>query len=388
MIAPLSADIDKVAELFAPILQERSEEIENTRRLPADIATQMAEEGFCRLLTPKSLGGNEVSPLTFYQVLFQLAKGDASAGWCAMIANTAAIVGAYLEPDVAREVFADPNVIMAGIFAPMGRATVSGENYEVTGRWPWASGSANSTWLAGGALITEGDKIVLGKDERPVQRMMIFKADDVTLIDTWHASGLKGTGSGDIQVESVVVPKSRSVSLLTDRPVEEGALYKFPVFGLLALGIASVALGNARAALNAIITTAKQKKNPATGKLMATRPVIQVDLAEADAGLRASTAYLKNVIARCWEVANTADPLAIGDRAQLRQACTYAVRTSAEVCRTAYDLGGGASVYLSNELQRRFRDAHTMTQHIMVAPSMYELTGKVMLNVKADTSAL
>ncbi len=388
MTTKKTTEIFAVAEGIVPLLTEKSYAVEEARRLPSDLARQLAIKGLFRLLTPSYLGGLEVSPQTFSKVLQILGRGDASVGWCTMIADTAALVGAYLDKSVAREIFADPEVILAGVFAPMGKAQDEGSYYRVSGCWHWASGSANANWLSGGAIIMADGKPRTLSNGRPEQRMMIFPSADVELIDTWHASGLKGTGSGDIAVREAIVPKQRSVSFLTDNPVAEGPLYAFPVFGLLALGIASVAIGNARAALDNIIDLTSHKTGLGSSKSMANRQLVQAEIAKAEAEWRSARTYLYESTSSNWETAKTTGNLDIQLRADLRLACINATRKSADVCRTAYDLGGGNSVFLSNELQRRFRDAHTMTQHIMIAPVMYEMVGRVMLGVETDTSSL
>ena len=57
------------------------------------------------------------------------------------------------------------------------------------------------------------------------------------------------------------------------------------------------------------------------------------------------------------------------------------VRTGADVARGAYDIGGGAALFLGNELQRRLRDAQAMTQHVATAPGTYEQTGRIILGL-------
>ena len=141
-----------------PAFREKAAQFEELRQLPADTATGMAEAGLFRLLTPEYLGGLEATPAQFSEALQLVSMGDASAGWCTMIADTAALVAAYLPKVTAREVFSDPNVILAGIFAPMGKAVREGDTYRVSGRWQWASGSANCDWLSGGSLIVENAK--------------------------------------------------------------------------------------------------------------------------------------------------------------------------------------------------------------------------------------
>lgn len=372
------------ARALAPEIAGRADEIEGARRLPADLAAKMAEAGIFRMVTPASLGGLELGPRQIVETCEILAGADASAGWCAMIGATTALNAAYMAPEFAREIYAAPMTITGGVFAPMGRATDEGDHYRVTGRWQWGSGSANCTWLCGGCLITEGEDLRRLPSGAPENRMMVFPAEDAELIDTWHVMGLKGTGSGDIAVQDICVPKGRTVSLVADTPLEDGPLYTFPAFGLLALGVASAALGNARGALDAFKALALAKKNQGSSKTLAERVTIQAEVAKLEAAWRAARAYLYDEIDATWAVANAEGAIPMQRRAALRMACTHMVRTGADICRGTYDLGGGAALFESSELQRRFRDAHAMTQHIATAPATWELTGRILMDQPTD----
>ncbi len=376
------------ARALGPAIASRSDEYEAVRRLPADLATTMADAGLFRIALPASLGGHELPPAQIVEVIEAVATADASVGWCLMIGSTTTLTAAYLPHDVAGDIFSDPAVITGGVFAPMGKAVVEGDHYRVNGRWQWGSGSANCSWLCGGAQIFEDGELRKLPSGAPDHRMMIFPRSEVELIDTWHSAGLKGTGSGDLAVRDALVPKARSVSLIVDKPVERGALYLFPAFGLLALGIAGVASGNARAALDDAKILLAGKKLPGSGRTAADRAMAQVTVAQAEASLRAARALLFDAIGSAWDLARSTGEMDTTTRANLRLAATHMVRTAADVTRHAYDLGGGASVFLSNSLQRRFRDAHTMTQHMMVSPATWELTGRVLLGLPTDASTL
>ncbi|MEO1029303.1 MAG: acyl-CoA dehydrogenase family protein [Pseudomonadota bacterium] len=370
------ADVMRGARSMRSMLFERADELEEVRRLPADIARQMAEIGVFRLVTPESVGGLEASPRQIFETVEELAKGTASAGWCAMIASTTALNAAYMPLDQAKEIYSAPETITGGVFAPMGKAVVEGDGYRVSGRWQWGSGSANCNWLCGGCMIFEDGEMRRTESGAPENRMMIFPADEAELVDTWHVAGLKGTGSGDIEVKEIFVPKSRSVSLMSDEPREQGPLYLFPAFGLLALGVASVAIGNAAGALDSFKELAVKKANQGSSKTLSERAVIQSEYSKAVAAWKSARAYLLDEIDTIWANVSEGNELTFEARVDLRLACTNATRTCAEVCRTLYDYGGGAALFLNNDLQRRLRDAHAMTQHIVTAPASYELLGR------------
>src|SRR5262249_44867562 len=150
--------------------------------------------------------------------------------------------------------------------------------YRATGRWAFGSGSEHCSWLLGGCVVIDGGKPVLLGRGVPDSRMMLFRASDVRILDTWTVSGLRGTGSHDLEVADVFVPAERAVSLITDRPRAEGPLFRFPVFGLLALGIAAVATGIARAAIDALVDIAGAKTPTGSKRLLGERAVIQLQV--------------------------------------------------------------------------------------------------------------
>jgi alkylation response protein AidB-like acyl-CoA dehydrogenase len=376
------------AQALAPIIAARAEDIEQARRLPADLARQMAEADLFRLTAPADIGGPQCAPALVLEIIETIARADASAGWAVMIGVTTAMNGAYLPRDVARDIFGARGVIASGVFAPMGRAQEDGDDYIVSGRWQWASNSANSDWLSGGCvLMSDGapKKLANGALET---RMMFFQAAQAELIDSWRTSGLCGTGSGETSVENIRVPKRYSVSLVTDRPRVQDVLYAFPIFGFLALGVAAVSLGAAQASIEDLVALAGGKKPQGSSRALAERASAQAALAEATARLRAARAFYYEAVANATQIAARAGEVDAPLRAELRLAAAHAARTGADVTRAMYDLGGGSSVFLSSPLQRRFRDAHVATQHMMVAPQIFELAGRVLMGLPTDASFL
>jgi alkylation response protein AidB-like acyl-CoA dehydrogenase len=377
-----------IAEALLETVAARAPDTEQQRRLPADLAAELAQAGLFRMLVPKSLGGAEVDVATLFGALEQLGRADAATGWCVMIGGTTALISAWLPEEHAREIWADPNVITGGVFAPMGRAAVDGDDYVVSGRWAWGSGSANCSWLLGGAVIMESGEMRRLPNGAPDHRMMVMRRDQVELIDTWDALGMRGTGSGDLAAKDVRVPQGRSVSFITDTPREAGPLYRFAPFGLLALGIAAVASGNALGALDDLKALAVAKKGQGSSRSLAERGVVQADYAAAHADLDAARALVHAEIASAWDRVIAGDALDLPARARLRLAATRLTQVSARVAAKMHELAGGTSVYASHPLNRRFRDAHVATQHVMVAPPTLELAGRVLLGLPVDASML
>ncbi|MBM7116629.1 acyl-CoA dehydrogenase family protein [Archangium primigenium] len=366
------------ARRLAPELARRSEEIEAARRLPADLSQQLAEAGFFRLVVPEAYGGHELHPAHVIDVLEALAWADGSTGWCVMIGALTAMCAAWLPEPVARAIYGVPDMVTGGVAAPLGRAERVEGGYRVTGRWAWASGAPNCRWLTGGAWVTQDGQPVMN-GERPVSRIFFFPAEDVTLHDTWHAAGLCGTGSVDLEARDVFVPAERGLSLSTERPRIDRPLYRLPAYGLLAVGIPAVALGIARRALDELRALAR----PA----LAHRPAVHTAVAEAEATLRAARALLHEAVHTAFEATRHQDATP-RQRAELRLAYVHATREAARVVDRMYDVAGGAAVHRASPLQRCLRDVHAATQHAMVGQPLRELIGAVLLGQEANLATL
>lgn len=378
----------ELARTIAVLAGEHAEAGERDRKLAPEVVEALIEAGFFRLCVPASVGGGEADVATTVAVCEELARGDAAAGWCIAVMSTAGMLAAYIPQDAARNAYGDERAVVGGVFAPKGRAVVDGERYRVTGRWPFSSGVDHCTWVMGGCVVVEDDSPRMLEGGRPDVELVLFPKEDVEVIDTWNVAGLRGTGSHDIAVEDLAVPREYAASVITRKPREPGALYAFPPFGLLALTIAGTALGIGRAAIQDLVELAGGKTPTGSARALAERPVTQARIAQAEASLLAARAFLYEAIATAWEAAAAGDEVSVEQRAALRLAATHATAASAAAVDTAYDLGGGTSIYTTSPLQKRFRDVHAATQHMLVGPSTWELTGRLMLGLPTDVAQL
>jgi alkylation response protein AidB-like acyl-CoA dehydrogenase len=210
---------------------------------------------------------------------------------------------------------------------------------------------------------------------------------ELEILDTWRTGGLRGTGSHDAVANDVFVPERRSLWLL-DPPTSDAPLYRFPIFGFFALSIGAAALGNARGAIDEFGALATHKVGLGSTRTLAQRPATHAAVAEAEVSLRGARAAFYDAIAAAWEAAQGAEPVSVTLRNGVRLAATHAVRTSADVVRTLFDLGGGTAIYDDSPLQRRFRDAFTATAHFQVNAASRELQGRVLLDQPAETLGL
>lgn len=373
------------AQAAAAVIAPMAARIEGERRLPAEAVSALVHAGVFKLIVPRIYGGSETSVGTLLAVIQEVARADGSAGWCTMIGATSGLMSVFLEDDVAREVYGPADAITCGVFAPMGRAAPVEGGYRVSGRWPFASGCEHCAWRMGGTLVT-GDAPQLLPSGAPDVRSMLFRDNETRVVDTWRTAGLRGTGSHDIEVNDVFVPASRSFSLFTDRPRHAGPLYRLPFFGLLAAGVAAVALGIARGAIDAFVELAKNKRPMGSKRGIAHRELVQLHVAQAEARARAGRAFLYEAIDTIEAEAAEREAASLRSRALLRLAAAHATTEAAAAVNLVYDAGGATSIYDQSPLQRHFRDVHVATQHVMVGATAMTLAGRILLDLESDTS--
>ncbi len=354
---------------LGPKIRELAPKAEADRRLPDELAERFGDLGIWRMCTPAVVGGLELPLDETLAVIEALSRADGSVGWCAMISGTSGLFFAGFDPEVSKRLLS-PTTCVCGVVAPGGKATPTEGGYRVSGRWAFGSNVHHADFMGLSAVTDDGVRSVL------------LPRTDFEIVDTWHTSGLRGTGSNDVVADDVFVPAEHT-TILGGSPTVDGALYAFPLFGLLALGVASVCLGIARGSIDELTALASAKTPTGSRKPLALRGHTQMEVAKATAELEAARAFVFGTVRRIWGTQPTID-----DRVQLRLAATHAARTSADVVDRMYDLGGGSSIYESSKLQRDFRDIHAATQHLVVSPSTYELTGRVLLGVETEVGQL
>lgn len=377
------ADPDPIARArdLGNAIAAASDTIERTRRIPEPLLTQLHDSRLFRMLLPRSAGGDQVEPGIYFLAVAEVARHDASIAWNLFVGNSSALIAPFLDPEVAQTIFADPHTVVAW-GPPNGcRAKAVPGGYRVSGRWDFASGCRQANWMGAHCQVVEGDgSLRLNQFGRPAVRTLLFPAREAVLIDTWNTIGLCGTASDSYSVSDLFVPEAFSTT--RENPAlrrDRGPLYAFTMQGLYAVGVAGVALGIARAMLEALITLAA-KKAPRGQARLADQSAIQAEVARAEAKLGAARAYVLDTLASIYAHAHDVEPIGVEDRAAVRLASTNAIHGAIEVADFTYKAAGVDAIFPGSPHERRFRDIHTLSQQIQARSSHYEAVGQVLLD--------
>jgi alkylation response protein AidB-like acyl-CoA dehydrogenase len=379
--AGVGADLVEAARALAPRIEATAEQIEHDRAIPRALVDALIDAGLFRMLLPRSLGGIELDLPTYVKVIEEVARADASVGWCLGQANGLCGHIAYADQAVAREVFAGGRTILAngpGVGNQPGVAVPDPPRggFRVTGRWMFASGFPHATWLLAVCNVTSSTA------EEPDQRLMLVPKSRVAVQDVWHVSGLRGTGSQGFSLDDELVPFERAIRVARATRRESGSLYRFSNNGFFGPAFGSVALGVAGASLAAIVDFAAGKIPRGWDRSMRESATVQLSVAQAHARLGAARSYLHGTLSSVWDSVVATGELRVDQQVAVRLAATHATHEASAVVDIAYSLAGSSAIFENRPFERRFRDVHAVTQQVQARRQHYEHVGAFLLGLE------
>src|SRR5262249_6851098 len=378
----MPADCVERARALAPRLAAAAAGIEAGRELPPDIVDALHEARLFRMLVPRSLGGDEVSPVAFMAAIEELAKADASTAWCVAQTAVCSTISSSLNPHIGAEIFKhDPRGVLAWgpSTSKTAKAVAAPGGYRASGEWPFASGSRHASWLAAHSFVSEPDGTLRrdGNGE-PLQKTFVVPRRAATMKDVWHVIGLRGTGSDTYILRDVFAPEDCAIAHPALDPAERrehGPLYSFNIYQLFGSAFPAIALGIARAMLDSFIELA-QVKTPAVGKmLLRDNPVIQSQVGVAESQFAAAPTFFYAAWDEIWRAAQE-DAVTLAMRVRLRMASIHASQQARQIADTAYLAAGATAVLESNPFERRFRDMHAVSQQAQAQFAIFEVIGR------------
>ena len=381
--------VDPVARAreLGPAIEAAADEIERSQRIGEPLLTQLHTARLSRMLLPRAADGDEVPPWVYLRAVEEVSRHDGSVGWNVFVANSSALIAPFLSDEGMRTVFSDPRAIVAWGPPNASQAIAVPGGYRVSGRWDFASGCRQATWMGAHCHVVEADGALRMNDAgKPTVRTLLAPASQAVLLNTWNVIGMRGTASDSYTLSDVFVPEAFSATR-EDPSLRRlpGRLYAFPMQGIYAVGVAGVAMGIARAILDAFMALATRKTPRNLGRL-ADNAVVQANVAQMEARLGAARAYLVATLSEIWDAADDGGVIDVPDRARVRLACAFAIQTAEAVADYAYKAAGTDAIFLGTAFERRFRDIHTLSQQIQSRSAHFEAVGQILLGIEPTGS--
>ena len=390
MAAPDRETLRARAEALIPTLRARAAETEALRRIPDETIADLVDSGLIRATLPARLGGAEVDYRTMMEIVALIARGCASTGWVYCNLASCTFKLALWPRQAQNDIWdADRDALLTGnLIFPCGKAERVEGGYRLSGRWPFGSGIDHACANFFAAMVKGA--------EPPEFRLFLVPKGDYTVLDTWHASGLRGTGSNDAAVDDLFVLEHRTIDAAATRngaapgnAVNTGAVYRLPLFAMFFTWVGAAVLGMAEAAVEGYVEATRTRVAHYSGQRIAELGTIHVKVAEARAAVAAARRLYFGNCDEAMAVAESGALPGAEARARYRAEGAYAARLCCQAVDLIVAASGGGGVYDRNPLSRAFRDIHTGSAHITQTWDPNAVTyGRLALGLESDNPLL
>ncbi len=358
--------LERVRALL-PALRERAADAEKLRRLPDETWKEFQEAGLFRCLQPKRYEGYELDPGTFYQAIMEVGAVCGSSAWILGVIGVHNWHLALFPPQAQEDVWGeDTSTQLSTALAPTGTVERVDGGFRLRGRWSFSSGCDFCHWAVLGGLLPP-----LSEGGPPDARTFLVSRRDYTIEDNWYVMGLCATGSKDLVVHDAFVPEYRTHSyrdaFLLKNPgtkINDAPLYRLPFGIVFPNGLASPAIGVALGALETFREQSKTRVNVRDQTRVAEDPFIQFRLAEAAAEVDAARERLLANFAEMMQLVRVGKDIPLTQRARYRWDAANGTAWSVRAVDRLFEASGGRGIFLSNPIQRAWRDVHAMRAHV------------------------
>ncbi|KAA5829195.1 acyl-CoA dehydrogenase family protein [Saccharopolyspora hirsuta] len=357
-------------------LAERRVEFREQRYVPKDFIARLKQLGIYRAATPARFGGEPLPPADFLARIERISVVDGSTGWVASF-GSALVYLAALPLDTQAELYRDgPDVAFAGGLFPVQPAEPTGTGFRVDGRWKFASGCMGADVLGVGI---PGDESTGGKP-----RTAVLRPEQVEIVQDWDVVGMRGTGSFDLVVRDVEVPREWTF-IRGGAPTVDEPLYRYPTIAYASQVLAVVGAGVARAALDYAEEVGAGYAGVTGAPKLADRAYYRTEIAVAEAALRSARAWFYELSDEVWQTVLAGDEATDEQNAGLRLASAHLAKTSSDVVARLLEISGTAPIHSTHPLQLLHGDALVPKQHAFLGPSMYDAAGAVLMGLPPTT---
>ncbi len=392
--SPTPTDLVARAKALVPMLREKAAETEASGRISEATGRCLIDAGFFNIVMPRAAGGYGMRHSVLWDVARQIGRGCASTGWILGLIGISPWIVGFFEEQAQREVFELGNPIVPVMTGGVGREISVKENeadFEVSGVWYYGSGIDLCEWAIVMAPVTSQSAAT-----RPDMRLFLVRRQDVEVDHgSWNVLGMRGTGSKNVRLRHVRIPKRRSISWTAaqlgefpGRAINDDPMYRMPVNGLFAMSVAAPIVGAASGAVDHAIDLLKGRHRQGTGKDQKTESYSQIELGRSASAVEMASALLISDSDEMWEIVAEGREFSITERARYRSNCSLICQTVLAAVDRLAALAGGGLIQTGAPIERSFRDLHAMATHFLMQPDVTgEVFGRALLGLELPATA-
>lgn len=381
--AAAEAELVAKARALAPVLADRAQQAELSRRISERTDADFRDAGFYRSLQPARYGGMELDYGAQTAFARELGRVCASSGWVAGILACHGWIGGMFPDEAQDEMWSDDvDTAIATSFLPVGVDVArKGDDLVISGRWRFSSGVDHCRWAVLLVIVPPD-----GGEGPPDPVFALVDLANCTVEDAWNSAGLAATGSNDIIVDQATIPSHRMMRIMDLRGDEtpgsvanDSYLYRLPLFAVFPFNIIGPSLGAARGALEAVVDDLISRQS-VTGADLSRVATVHQRIGRATALLDAADAVIGQLRAEIVSRGQAGEEFSMPDRARYRLNLGHVAQTCCDAVDELLPLTGGRGLETSHPMQRAWRDVHAVAQHIgLVWDLQTGLYGNVLL---------
>ena len=352
-----------------PALRERASQADELRRLPDATHDDLMNAGLYRIYLPERYGGHELDYLMQIDVAGELGRGCGSTAWVHAVVASHTWMHGMFEPEAQEVVWRDDRdaLICGATPTPDARVAVAEGGFVLNGTWSFASGVDFCQWIHFNIMTPrlDGDGLE--------HRSGLAPMSSVEVVDDWHTTGLRGTGSKSMICRDLFIPAGLTLRSEACRgeatpgsAVNPGAIYRMPLFSLFGKGIVAPALGIARGALECVVEQMNTRRMQ-SGARVAGEATAQLRAGEAAAEIEAAYLLLRQDCEEVHARAGAGEVPTLEERHRWRRNDAYAGRLCVQAVDRLMALQGAYGNGYDSPMQRHWRDIHALASHIALA---------------------
>jgi len=390
----LETAVTERARALLPGLSDRAEQAERLRMLPMETVAEFHEAGLFRALQPKRYGGLELDPAAFYDAVIAIGTVCASSAWVLSVLGVHSWHLGLFDGRAQDDVWGtDPRALICSSYATAGEVTRVAGGYLLSGTWPFSSGSDHCQWAFVGGIVPPepGGRGPIGDDGRewPDVRTFLVPMTECSLVDNWFVAGLSGSGSKQVHLDGVFVPEHRTHRFMDVRSGDSpglrdntSTLYQLPFGSLFCYAIAAPVIGAARGMYEALVADGRERARIAFDGGRPEDVLLNLRIAHTAAELDAVMLQLRHNFAMMSGALERGEAIGLDTRSRCRWDAAHATQVATACVDRIFAATGGRAIFLSNPMQRAFRDAHAMRAHAYNNPgNAAQVMGRAVLGL-------
>lgn len=357
--------LDRVRALL-PSIAEQAISVDENRRTADETVAGLRQAGLFNIVMPKTLGGSELGFADLVRVTAEIGTVCGSSAWVFGVLAGHSWLMCLFPIEAQKEVFKDPDTLVATAFRLNGHVTVEGNGYRLKdGKAGFCSGIDFADWVVIGCAVRHAD----GSEE---PRFFVVPKSDIEIVDDWFTVGMRGSGSRTILIDDTFIPAYRSVSMAEmiqgrSPGAEAHTLprYRMPFVDIAPFSIIGAPIGVALGAVKRFAEDIGKRMQSWSEEEVAQQSTTLARVAEASADVDAALAIVLEDAARI-DHASAPDALTLAERYRIPRNWAYAAQKSRYAVTKVFEASGGSAIYSNTNsvMQRFWRDANSGSQHL------------------------